>query len=94
MHIALLYGLTATPSNPWLTRSHAPCTNAARPQLTRLCLSGNKLSNDDILELCIMLSDPAAPRVRDLDLEQNTLLRWGCGARRRGADSRAACTMA
>ncbi|GFR42395.1 hypothetical protein Agub_g3267, partial [Astrephomene gubernaculifera] len=48
------------------------------PQLVRLCLAGNKLSNEDVAELMSLLSAPDAPRVRDLSLEQNTNLTWRC----------------
>ncbi|KAG2448830.1 hypothetical protein HYH02_006181, partial [Chlamydomonas schloesseri] len=48
------------------------------PRLVRLCLAGNKLSNEDVMELMLMLSEPSAPRVTELDLEQNTHLSWRC----------------
>ncbi|KAG2432898.1 hypothetical protein HXX76_008629 [Chlamydomonas incerta] len=48
------------------------------PRLVRLCLGGNKLCNEDVMELMLLLSEPAAPRVTELDLEQNTHLSWRC----------------
>ncbi|PNW77510.1 hypothetical protein CHLRE_10g439750v5 [Chlamydomonas reinhardtii] len=48
------------------------------PRLVRLCLGGNKLCNEDVMELMLLLSEPSAPRVTELDLEQNTHLSWRC----------------
>ncbi|GLI64025.1 hypothetical protein VaNZ11_007186 [Volvox africanus] len=51
---------------------------AQSPQLVRLCLVGNKLSNEDVMELVAILSGPTAPRVQELFLDQNTNLSWRC----------------
>ncbi|KAG2501181.1 hypothetical protein HYH03_000996 [Edaphochlamys debaryana] len=48
------------------------------PNLVRLCLGGNKLHDQDVSELMSILSEPAAPRVRTLELDLNTNLTWRC----------------
>ncbi|GIL94432.1 hypothetical protein Vretimale_623 [Volvox reticuliferus] len=51
---------------------------AQAPQLVRLCLAGNKLSNEDVMDLVAILSAPTAPRIQELFLDQNTNLSWRC----------------
>ncbi|EFJ52507.1 hypothetical protein VOLCADRAFT_86673, partial [Volvox carteri f. nagariensis] len=51
---------------------------AQSPQLVRLCLAGNKMSNEDVTELMSLLSDPAGPRIQEIILDQNTNLSWRC----------------
>jgi hypothetical protein len=73
----------------WALRKTSPMRLAVGHGRTPLCTVRHGTSRcmdarppQDVAELMIILSDPAAPRIKELDLEQNTQLTWRCGRRR------------